>query len=156
MSSDLGADAYVPLGYTACRCGEWVVTPVDGSTLALCPECRAALKGRSDEGRLRYEIDGRAFTRKPPKPRKRHHAKRTPAQKETRRKLDRARIRAYVRLAEIYRPMYELLYAEEKLREGLEPSTASVRPRPRAIAAQLEADLDEAEERARRSRPDAV
>lgn len=77
----------------------------------------------------------------------------TAAQRDKRRKIDRAKMRAYVRLARIYRPMFEIVFAEEKLREGLNPAIKSAIPRPRAIEAEILRDLAEAEER--ESRPGA-
>lgn len=152
MSEAEGADGLVVQGYIPCRCGEWMIDPGPTSSIRLCADCRAALKDKADQGRLRYEVEGRTFTTPPPQ--KRRPQKRRPRsgrltteQRDRRRRTDRAKIRAYVRLARIYRPMFELLYAEEKLREGLDPTIHSAIPRPRAIEAELLRDLAEAEER---------
>lgn len=148
-----GADEFVVSGYLACRCGQWMIDPGDNASIRLCPDCRGNLSRRATEGRIRYEVEGRAFTaaprpRKKPKKRKTPPAKRmTAEQRDRRRRLDRAKIRAYVRLARCYRPMFELMLAEEKLREGLNPAVGSAIPRPRAIEAELLRDLAEAEER---------
>lgn len=118
----------------------------------MCPACRADLSAKIDEARLAYEVQGRTFHTPPPRPPKKPSKRKkvlTPEQKEDRRKLDRARMRAYVRLAHIYRPMYEMLLNEEKLAEGLRPDTRSITPRPRAVAQQLLDDLADSAERDR-------
>lgn len=119
----------------------------------MCPECRADLAAKIDQARLTYEVQGRTFrTPAPAKPRKRKAPKRTltDQQKEERRALDRARMRTFVRLSNIYRPMYELVLNEEKLKEGLHPDTIAQGPRVRAIAQTLLDDVADAEERAQR------
>ena len=121
----------------------------------MCGDCRAALAAKNDEARLAYEVQGRTFHTSPPKKPSKRTAKKRPLtekQKDERRRLDRARMRAYVRLARIYRPMYEMLLNEEKLVEGLKPDTKSIAPRPRAVAQALLDDVAEADERARRGR----
>ena len=145
-------------GYVECECGELLPHTDLRPAPALCPACQVAAAGKASEARLTYEIQGRTFHTPPPRKPKRAKPKKkplTPEQKDARRRLDRARMRAYVRLAGIYRPMYEMLLNEEKLREGLPPDTKSRTPRPRAVAATLLADIDEAHERAARERQPA-
>ena len=139
-------------GYVECRCGSLLPHTELRPAPPMCPECRADLSAKIDQARLAYEVQGRTFhtpaPKKPAKPRKKKPAL-TEKQKEDRRKLDRARMRAYVRLARVYRPMYELLLDQEKAAEGLRPVTRSITPRPRAIAQALIDDLAEADERER-------
>ena len=146
-------DALEVHGYRECPCGEWMPHTETTPAPALCPTCRREAGELIDEGRLRYEVGGRTFTtRPPPKPRKTKPRKLTGEQHERRKAWERARMRTLVRLSEIYRPMYELILAEEKLREGLDPTIHQYAPRPKAIASTLLADLDEAAERAERGR----
>lgn len=149
----IGADEFVVEGYISCRCGQWLIDPGESSSIRLCPDCRGALSEKAAAGRLAYEVEGRSFTaaprkrKKPPKRKAQPSKRMTAEQRDRRRRTDRAKIRAYVRLARIYRPMFELLFAQEKLREGLDPTTRSAIPRPRAIEAEILRDLAEAEER---------
>jgi hypothetical protein len=155
-----GVDELVIAGYLACRCGAWIVDPGPRAAVVLCDDCRGALKDRSDAGRLRYEVNGRTYEakprpkRRPPRRKPRTNSRLTPEQRDVRRRTDRARMRTYVRLARIYRPMYELIFAQEKAREGLDPAVRSSIPRPKAIEAEILRDLAEAEEREGRERLD--
>lgn len=129
-------------------CGEWLPDTETRPAPQLCPQCSRDAKALIDGNRLAYEVEGRKFTTKPQarkKPKKR--AKQTPEQHENRKAWERARMRTLVRLAEIYRPMYELIFAEEKIREGLDPTMRHCAPRPKAIAADLIADIEDARER---------
>ncbi len=143
------------LGYVECACGNLMPHTDLRPAPAMCPDCQVAAGEKARAARLTYEVQGRTFHTPPPRKPKRAKPKKrplTPEQKDARRRLDRARMRAYVRLAGIYRPMYEMLLNEEKLREGLPPDTRSHAPRPRAVAEALLADIEEAHERAARER----
>lgn len=149
MNEDEPLDVF---GYVQCKCGSYLPDTSERPAPPMCPKCRSDLRERTTAARLTYEVQGRTFhtperVRKPAKRKK----KPTKEALETRRAIDRAKIRAYVRLAHIYRPMFELLFNEEKLREGLHPDTKSIRPRPRAVAEELLADVAEAQERAERA-----
>lgn len=149
------SDGFQIHGYVECECGELLPHTELRPAPPMCPECRADLAAKVAEAQIAYEVQGRTFTTPQPKPPKRRTGKKKPLtekQKDDRRKLDRARMRAYVRLARIYRPMYEMLLDQEKVAEGLRPDTKSITPRPRAVAQQLLDDVAEADERARRER----
>lgn len=149
------SDGFQIHGYLECGCGALLPHTELRPAPPMCPECRADLAAKVTEAQIAYEVQGRTFTTPPPKPPKRRTGKKKPLtekQKDDRRKLDRARMRAYVRLARIYRPMYEMLLDQEKVAEGLRPDTKSITPRPRAVAQQLLDDVAEADERARRER----
>ena len=124
--------------------------PIPGTSIALCSDCRANVGTEAHAQQFRYEVDGRVLTAVPrqrKKPKKAKAAKPTDEAKENRRLLDRAKQRAMWRLTRIYRPMYEVLLAEEKVRLGLDPTSSQGRPRPRAIADELLRDIEDAAER---------
>ena len=151
------SDDFEIAGYLECQCGSLLPHTELRPAPPMCPECRRDLVAKIDQAQLAYEVQGRTFrTPKPKAPAKRRGKKPplTAKQKDDRRRLDRARMRAYVRLARIYRPMYEMLLDEEKVAEGLRPATKSITPRPRAVAQALLDDVADAEERATRARHD--
>lgn len=143
MEAD-GADELLIEGYRTCRCGAWV--PDHRSPV--CDDCRNRLNAASTAARVRYEVEGRVFTTRAPRPKPKKRHKRTPKEREDRRAADRAKMRAYVRLSHVYEPMFRVLYDEERIREGLDPSTVDRAPRPVRLAEELEADIAEAAERA--------
>lgn len=149
---DDDADTLDVHGYKECRCGELLPDSTFRPAPPMCPSCRADLADRITAARLTYEVEGRTFhTPERVRPKRKKAKPLTAEAKAQRRKFDRARMRAMVRLTQIYRPMFELLFNEEKLREGLHPDTRSHAPRPRAVAAELLADVAEAQERAERA-----
>lgn len=143
MTAD-GADELLIEGYRTCRCGAWV--PDHRSPV--CDDCRGRLNDASKAARVRYEVEGRTFTTRAPKPKARKPHKRTPKEREDRRAADRAKMRAYVRLSHIYDPMFRVLLDEERIAEGLAPSTITRAPRPVRLTEQLEADIADAAEQA--------
>lgn len=150
MEQPEGADEFVVEGYGLCRCGQWLVEVIPGSTMGLCADCRAQVGTAAHEEQFVYEAHGRRFTqqpRAPRKPKQRRAKHQTSEQRAARQGRDRARIRALVRLQRIYRPMYEVLYAEECVREGVQASPNRGRPRPKAISAELLRDVSDAADR---------
>lgn len=137
-------------GYRQCVCGEFMADHPTKPAPALCPPCRRAATERATQARLTYEVQGHTFRTPAPKtPKKPKRPKKlSPAKADRRRRRDRAKIRAYVRLAAIYRPMFDLLYAEEKLKEGLSPVIEPTIPRTRADGSELVADVADALARA--------
>lgn len=142
-----GADELVVQGYRAChRCGEWLIDTK--TTVAVCPDCRRTLKELSDRGRLRYEVEGRTFQTKI-RSRKGHaKARKTPEYVAARKARDRANMAALQRLKHLYRPMYDMIYEEECIRQGVVLKGASRQtPRPRIVSQTLLQDILDAEER---------
>lgn len=101
-------------GYDFCpRCGEWVL-----AGKKMCGDCARAVAEAADEV-IALDVDGTKVMMTPPrraKP-KRYEWTRTSAD----RARDRARTRAWIRLARIYEPMFAAIYWEEQVREGLDP-----------------------------------
>lgn len=107
---------FVPWGYETCRCGNFIL-----KGQKMCEECAAEVGRKVDEA-LVVDVGGKAVRvahsqRKKRKPKKRDRYERTMID----RARDRARTRAWIRLAHIYEPMFVALYTEEQLREGLDP-----------------------------------
>lgn len=117
---------------------------------SLCPTCRGDLAAQATEATLTYEVQGARFVVGKAKTRPKKKKKLSEEKRERLRAQDRAKTRAYIRLAAIYRPMYELLLAEEKLKEGLDPTLRSVPRTTPADPADLEEAVREAKERAER------
>lgn len=111
-------DDLIPYGYVACRCGAWILS---GRTQ--CDDCLADV-GRAADEAVVIDIDGAGVTigsvKRPKKKRRAKADNGGPRSDETRAR-DRARTRAWIRLAQIYEPMFVALYVEEQLREGLDP-----------------------------------
>lgn len=143
-------DEFDVLGHHRCpACNEWTPT-VRASATKLCVECQVDVAQRAAEARFTYEVEGREYelaSRPRPKARVREERRRSEEGKDIDRRRNRARHRALERLAVIYRPMFEMLFNEEKLRLGLEPTTVASAPRPSATMEALLADIEEAEER---------
>lgn len=115
-------DDFIPYGYVACRCGEWML-----KGRKVCDECLADI-GKSADEALIVDVDGKAVrvarppARKKRKPKKVKKSDRVPYAKSMEdRARDRARTRAWIRLARIYEPMFVAIYTEEQLREGIDP-----------------------------------
>lgn len=109
-----GADGFVAAGYEACRrCGGWAA---EGNLRAgYCDDCLKAGAGRLE---LVREVER-------PAPRRSSRGRKAPrltaAQRERKRRWNRARSRALHRLSRVQHPLYEVLLAEELAREGLDP-----------------------------------
>ena len=114
-------DDFIPYGYVACRCGEWML-----QGRKLCDECLADI-GKSADEALVIDVDGKAVRVSRPPIRKKRKPKKSERSRYDRtmedRARDRARTRAWIRLAHIYEPMFVAIYTEEQLREGIEPVT---------------------------------
>jgi hypothetical protein len=102
-------------GYDFCACGEWVL-----AGQKLCGECALKLADASDDV-IALEVDGRPVTMRRPKRKPKANGVGTGDRGLERRARDRARTRAWIRLARIYEPMFAVLYHEEQLREGVDP-----------------------------------
>lgn len=149
-----GVDELLVAGYAACSCGEWLPAQ-EGVTEVICDTCRSEVGRKAQEALLEYEVEGRVLTSvvRPPK---RTYTKKTLAQVKTRdlearRAEARARERAFRRLSRIYRPMYEVIYAEELLLEQHAPVRNKIKARPAgpALTSALLADIADAQQRAR-------
>lgn len=143
-------DEFDVLGHHRCpACNEWTPTVRETAT-KLCVECQLDVAARATDARFTYEVEGREYeapARPKPKATRREERRRSEEGKDIDRRRNRARHRALERLAVIYRPMFEVLFNEEKLRLGLEPTTTASAPRPSATMEALLADIAEAEER---------
>lgn len=111
-------DDLIPHGYTECRCGNWVLIGVK-----MCEECAVKIGQEADEA-LIIDVEGkpvRVGGDRPRKPRRDGPRKTKSERTMEDRARDRARTRAWIRLAHIYEPMFVALYTEEQIREGIEP-----------------------------------
>ncbi len=108
-----GADGFVPAGYVACRCG---ALKVEGTLRkGLCADCI-----RSGVHHLELvRLDDRPAPKRPTRGRKNKPL--TDEAKDRKRRWNRARSRALMRLARLHHPLYEVLLAEELAAEGLDP-----------------------------------
>lgn len=114
-------DDFIPYGYVACGCGEWMLQGRN-----ICETCLADEGKRADEA-LVLDVQGKSVRVARPVSAKKRAGK-ARAKKRDRyqrtmedRARDRARTRAWIRLAHIYEPMFVAIYTEEQIREGLEP-----------------------------------
>lgn len=108
-----GADCFVPKGYVACRdCGEFMVA--GSSRSRICEGCKAI---RAQAVRVIEE----ALGTKPTPKRKRRARPMTEADRQRRRAWNAARSAALLRLAKIERATFEVIFAEEKAKRGLDP-----------------------------------
>lgn len=109
-------------GYRACRnqwCGELVIVEVARRTTGLCGDCfrshlgeqMAAVEAISRGERMRIKVGKRAT------------ANRAKGDLDTKRKTEHAKKRALKRLRAVFPDMYDIFYAEERARVGLEPWT---------------------------------
>jgi hypothetical protein len=115
-----GADGFTVVGYTICRsCDQHFV---DDGKHTRCPRC---IRAEVVVGEA--EAVTRAAARPPAKrpTRGRRPRKLDVAQKDQKKKWNRARSRALTRLRQIYPEVYEVLLAEEKAALGLDPSLDS-------------------------------
>lgn len=123
----------VVAGYQACvTCGEWYVGE---HPKGLCQACLIEADAQPDPGRLAYEFEGRTFHAEEARQRRYPRSPDrtlTPEQTERKRLTTAARTQACVRLIAIYRPMFEVLLAEEKALRGVDPTVIRPRPRPTA------------------------
>lgn len=109
-------------GYRACRnqwCGELILVEIARRTGGLCPTCHrshlgkqvAAVEAVSRGERMRVNVGKQpASTRN-----------RAKGDYDTKRKTERAKTRALKRLRAVFPDMYDIFYAEERARAGLEP-----------------------------------
>ncbi len=108
-----GAAGFVAEGYEACRCGAW---KVEGTLRnGLCAECVRAGVHHLELVRL----DDRPAPKRPTRGRKNKPL--TDEAKDRKRRWNRARSRALMRLARLHHPLYEVLLSEELATEGLDP-----------------------------------
>lgn len=127
-----GAEDFVIAGYETCRrCGEWAV---EGSLISrLCSECASELAHQAETVELAYEVDGRTVVSRPTRSRRRP----TPTDPARKRAWNRARSRALLRVARVHRPLYEVILAQEKAKEGLDPRLDERVPGSAAIEREL-------------------
>lgn len=151
-----GADEFVVVGHLACsNCGDFVLETARTARLGLCDECTATIDEAVSKGRLQYEIQGTIIAAEPTKRRFRKRSPRndSPEAHERARLRSQARSKAYSRLALVYRPMWELILAEERAKLGLEPDPAHAPTRlvevPREIMRDITDSVERETERAR-------
>lgn len=111
-------DDLIVEGYRYCRCGEWLP-----KYQTICAACSSEVTSLADEAII-IEVEGypvqlRDRGRKKPRRSKNRPIRDRPMEARAR---DRARQRALFRLADIHRPLYEMLFVEEQYREGLDPA----------------------------------
>ena len=130
-----GAAELVVAGYAMCRtCGDWFV-PRDGhETVGMCNPCARKRFAEDEAKRIEYEVEGRRFiTRAQKQPQPTRQGNRA----EYWRLWNRARQRALARLAQIDKPMFEMLMSEEKIKVGLKPGFDRRNPRTAATTRQI-------------------
>lgn len=125
-------------GYKLCRCGAWLTTE-EAERSNLCWDCRAALNDAVREG-IEIEVDGvdvqlPRYVRPTPAPSK--------TNPEYRRLYRRAQTRAWRRLAQIDRPLFQLLFDQEKARVGLVASKKRPGRRPLEVVPDAVVELVE-------------
>lgn len=130
-------------GYDFCdRCGAWVL---EGRKV--CDDCTVAIAEAAAEVVTIDVGHGDTWVYEPRPYRKPQQGEGKGDRGMTRRARDRARTRAWIRLAQIYEPMFSALYHEEQLREGLDPvPTPPLREDPTDL---LLRDLEDYAERLR-------
>lgn len=137
-------DDLIVEGYITCQCGSWILPQRQ-----FCDECLEDL-GAEVERAVTIEVGGRPVHLAPRKPKKR--PKQKPKKPKgsgnysmERRARDRCHQRALARLMRIYEPMYEVIYFEEQIREGLEPKpfTSKTTHSPTATIESLISDLED-------------
>ncbi|MBK6857477.1 MAG: hypothetical protein IPG97_13270 [Microthrixaceae bacterium] len=103
-------------GYDFCPgCGDWVL-----AGKKMCGECARTLSEAADEV-IALDVDGTKVMMTPPRRPKPKRYESSKIKTNAHRARDRARTRAWIRLARIYEPMFAALYWEEQVREGLDP-----------------------------------
>lgn len=140
-------DDFEVVGYFFCRnCAEPLLKGAVGTARGLCPPCRKKEREGLMQQRLRYEVEGRRYDTGDPELRrnKKYGTRvRSEDQKAHDRLVFRARSAALTRLAAIYRPMYEILFAEEKAKRGVEAVVRWSSPRGLSVRQAALEDLDE-------------
>lgn len=111
-------DDLIVEGYRFCRCGEWLP-----EFQTLCAACAAEVTSLADDA-IVIEVEGYPIQLKDRGRKKRKRPKTQPMRDRPMeaRARDRARQRALFRLADIHRPLFEMLFVEEQYREGLDPA----------------------------------
>lgn len=146
-----GIDELVPVGYSACGCGDYLAIGSLQANRGRCDACQKRWHHELTEARLRFEVKGRTFESKPKASRARKRPNKPRPPTAANRAYSRARTRALVRLAQIYGPTFELLFAEEKAKVGVDPRIRPNAAHPIAIEEALLADIAEAEAREERA-----
>ena len=128
-------------GYRSCRnewCGQLVLVEIAQRTQGLCSDCfRTHLGDQMAE----VEVISRGDRLKV-RSRKSRRAQTSKGDKETKRRADQAQRRAYRRLRGVFPDLFDVFYAEERARVGLEPwPLETVVRRPGSIDAQQTMDF---------------
>jgi hypothetical protein len=118
-------------GYRACRnqwCGELVLVEIARRTGELCTACFQSHLG---DQLTQVEVVSRAqrMTMTTTKRARSEHA-RAKGDKSTKRLTEHARLRALKRLRAVFPDLYDVFYAEERARVGLEPWTIDMTVAP--------------------------
>ncbi len=146
-------DEFEVIGHHRCeRCGNLIPTVGGSHRQKLCGSCCGDVGEAVDAAAFAYEVEGRVYEVKAGKASRRQRPgaparPRTETGRDLDRRRGRARGRALTRLAAIYRPMFEVLLNEEKLRLGLDPVTSAQEPRAYATTDELAADIFDSIER---------
>jgi hypothetical protein len=150
---DTSDDEFDVAGYFQCIvCHQWVVEGMEVSSARMCSDCARQRHADATTARLNYEVEGRRFSMGPGNlPKVRANPEREyPPEHAMRRDAWSAAVR---RLIVIHRPMFDILFAEEKARRGLNPKVKPATPPAREIAAEIlaanEGEMSEAVERVR-------
>ena len=149
---DTSDDAFDAQGYYQCiDCHQWGVEGMEVTSARLCSGCARQRHADAATTRLNYEVEGRRFKIGGPLPKPRANPEREYSP-EHRLGVD-AWSAALRRLIVIHRPLFDILYAEEKARRGLNPKVRPATLPPREIAAEIlaanEGEMSEAVERVR-------
>ncbi len=131
-------DDFEAVGYFFCRnCGEPLMKGAVGTSRGLCSPCRSEEGRGLTRQRLRYEVEGRTYDTGDPEIR-RNKKYGTRVRSEEQKAHDRlvwaSRSAAMARLTTIYRPMFEILFAEEKAKRGIEAAVRWTSPHGTGVA----------------------
>jgi hypothetical protein len=136
---DTPDDAFDVTGYFQCiECHKWIVEGQPGTSVRLCRDCAATRAAEAEVARLNYEVEGRVYEMGPAE-RIRRTRKRTisEASAERTKLANKAYYRALHRLAQIHRPLFDVLLVEEKAALGLDPVVRHHDLPARAIAREI-------------------
>jgi len=139
------------LGHYRCRdCGNYAPDGTGAARIEMCADCVRARSEQAATVTLAHDVAGRVVVDRP-KPNRRRPVNPTRERNEARKAYNQARSRTYQRLVAIYRPMYELILAEEKAKLGIGTSPLVKAQYPAEVIAEIDATIADAAERAERA-----
>lgn len=125
------SDGLQVVGYTRCSCGELELNHVAWHTGGRCYPCFMSGPERVRLAQIELIVAGSRRTVRTVRPtQQRARARRTKAgkgKKSTLTTTKAARSAALARLRDLYRPMYEVYYEEERRKRGMPPRVSVVR-----------------------------